>query len=167
MSVFKEIIRFVLDTKMWMPANAAVLYKHLLKRQPCSMAADEQHIIAAVDWLKRAQDSTGNNGVAGRYLLDRGWTESYPETSGYIIPTLVDVGERFDDPDCHTRCKRIADFLAFLKQNYNNKCIAIVAHQAPQLALDVLIKGKSWEQAINEDWRKRKEWQPGWKYIIK
>ena len=75
------------------------------------MAADEQHIIAAVDWLKRAQDSTGNNGVAGRYLLDRGWTESYPETSGYIIPTLVDVGERFDDPDCHTRCKRIADFL--------------------------------------------------------
>ncbi len=108
---FKKVARFVLDTKMWMPANAAVLYKHSLKRQPPSGATDEQHIIAAVDWLKRAQDSTGNNGVAGRYLLGRGWTESYPETSGYIIPTLVDVGKRFDDPDCHTRGKRIADFL--------------------------------------------------------
>jgi hypothetical protein len=33
--------------------------------------------------------------------------------------------------------------------------------------LDVLIKGKTWKQAIDEDWRKRKAWQPGWEYILK
>ncbi len=63
--------------------------------------------------------------------------------------------------------KRIADFLDMLKKEYNGKRIAIIAHQGSQLALDVLIKGKNWEQAINEDWRKKKAWQPGWKYELK
>lgn len=44
--------------------------------------------------------------------------------------------------------------------------IAIVAHQAPQLALDVALKGRTWEQAITEDWRKSKNWQPGWEYEL-
>ena len=62
--------------------------------------------------------------------------------------------------------KRIADFLEMLKEKYCSKKIAIVAHQGPQLALDVLVKGKSWEQAIEGDWRKRKAWQPGWEYRL-
>ena len=62
---------------------------------------------------------------------------------------------------------RIEDFLSFLKNNYNDKHVAIVAHHAPQLALDILLKGKTWQQAINEDWRNTKSWQPGWNYILK
>ena len=61
---------------------------------------------------------------------------------------------------------RIANFLNFLKINYNNKNVAIVAHQAPQLALDVLLKNKTWKQAIDEDWRKTKAYQPGWEYKL-
>lgn len=60
--------------------------------------------------------------------------------------------------------KRVASFLDFLKQNYGGKNIAIVAHKAPQLSLDVLLKGKTWQQALAEDWRKTKSWQPGWEY---
>ncbi len=71
-------------------------------------------------------------------------------------------GESYKDVE-----KRIANFLEFLKKNYSNKHVAIVAHQAPQLALEVLTKGKTWRQAIAEDWRKTKSWRPGWKYIIK
>ena len=70
-------------------------------------------------------------------------------------------GESYKDVE-----KRIADFLEFLKENHDNKHIAIVAHQAPQLALDVLLKDKTWKQAIDEDWRKKKAWQPGWEYIV-
>ena len=62
---------------------------------------------------------------------------------------------------------RIDDFVKYLKENYDNKKIAIVAHRAPQLALDVIVKGMSWEDAIKNDWRNTKNWQPGWKYIIK
>jgi len=44
--------------------------------------------------------------------------------------------------------------------------VAIVAHKAPQLALDVLLKNKTWQQAFAEDWRKTKSWQPGWDYVL-
>ena len=58
------------------------------------------------------------------------------------------------------------NFLSFLKAEYDATHIAIVAHQAPQLALDVLIHGKTWQQAIDEDWRKVKAWKPGWEYQL-
>ena len=63
--------------------------------------------------------------------------------------------------------KRIASFLDDLKKDYDGKSAAIVGHKAPQLALDVLLKDKTWEQAFAEDWRKTKAWQPGWKYILR
>lgn len=78
------------------------------------------------------------------------------------ISTNFPKGESYEDVK-----KRINDFLKFLKDNYDGKNIAIVAHKAPQLALDVLIKGKTWEQAFREDWRKIKAWKPGWEYILK
>lgn len=46
------------------------------------------------------------------------------------------------------------------------KSVAIVAHKAPQIALDLLLKGYSWEKAFASDWRKTKSWQPGWEYIL-
>ena len=47
------------------------------------------------------------------------------------------------------------------------KTIGIVAHRAPQLALEVISKGITWEEANALDWRKTGDWQPGWEYIIK
>lgn len=61
---------------------------------------------------------------------------------------------------------RVEDFLADLKQNYSGKHVAIVAHKAPQLALDVILRGMTWEEAFVNDWRKTKSWQPGWEYIV-
>ena len=63
--------------------------------------------------------------------------------------------------------KRMREFIDYIKANYNGKTIGIVAHRAPQLALDVIINGKSWEDANANDWRKTGDWQPGWEYIIK
>ncbi|MBU0471269.1 MAG: signal recognition particle-docking protein FtsY [Nanoarchaeota archaeon] len=63
--------------------------------------------------------------------------------------------------------KRIAEFLNYIYKNYYGKHIAIIAHKAPQLAIEVLLLGKSWEQAIEDDWRPKKEWQPGWDYFMK
>lgn len=71
-------------------------------------------------------------------------------------------GESYEDVKT-----RIADFLEFLKKNYDAKNVAIVGHKAPQLSLDVLIKGKTWKQALAEDWRKTKTWKPGWEYELK
>ncbi|NTV44445.1 MAG: histidine phosphatase family protein [Candidatus Yonathbacteria bacterium] len=70
-------------------------------------------------------------------------------------------GESYEDVK-----KRIEDFLNFLRENYEGKNIAVVAHKAPQLALDVIVKGKTWEEAFTEDWRKTKAWKPGWEYSL-
>ena len=77
------------------------------------------------------------------------------------------IMNRFPDGENYEDVKaRVADFLEFLKSNYGGKSIAIVAHKAPQLSLDVLIKGKTWKQALAEDWRKTKAWKPGWGYEL-
>ena len=62
--------------------------------------------------------------------------------------------------------RRMYSFINYLKENFYDKKIGIVAHRAPQLALEVLTKKISWEEAIENDWRKTKAWKPGWKYII-
>jgi broad specificity phosphatase PhoE len=77
------------------------------------------------------------------------------------------IVEKFPEGESYEDVKaRMADFLEFLKKNYDGKKVAIVSHKAPQLALDVLLKGKTWEQALAEDWRKTKSWQPGWEYDL-
>lgn len=61
---------------------------------------------------------------------------------------------------------RIRDFIEFLKNNYSGQTIGIVAHRAPQLALEVITKGISWKEAIDNDWRNTGAWEPGWEYKI-
>ncbi|MEO7039467.1 MAG: hypothetical protein ABI446_07905 [Gemmatimonadaceae bacterium] len=48
-------------------------------------------VAAALDWLGKAQDnSLSNDGAIARdYSLVSGWRASHPETSGYIVPTLL------------------------------------------------------------------------------
>lgn len=70
-------------------------------------------------------------------------------------------GESYEDVK-----QRIQDFLNDIKNKYDGKHIAIVAHKAPQLALDVLLKGMTWEEAFANDWRKVGRWQPGWDYKL-
>lgn len=61
---------------------------------------------------------------------------------------------------------RIKDFIEYLKKEYDGKTVGIIAHRAPQLAFEVLTKNLTWEEALENDWRKHKAWKPGWEYII-
>ncbi len=63
--------------------------------------------------------------------------------------------------------KRMRSFLKDIRKKYHGKSVAIVAHRAPQLALDVLLKNKTWDQAVKEDWRHKKAWRPGWEYELR
>ncbi len=94
----------------------------------------------------------------------------YNAQSSVVVESMQEgrIVEKFPEGESYENVKvRIADFLEFLKENYDGKSVAIVAHQAPQLALDVLLKNKTWKEAFAEDWRKTKSWQPGWNYEIK
>lgn len=69
------------------------------------------HLDAAINWLKHAQDVTGNGGVAQTYLVrSRHWAPSYPETTGYIIPTFYRYAALAGDDDSRQRARRMADW---------------------------------------------------------
>lgn len=83
--------------------------------------------------------------------------------SGAVKRNLVQyVAAPFPDGESYSDvAERICDFLRDLTSGCDGK-IALVAHQAPQLALDVLLNGKTWEQAFRDDWRNSGAWKPGW-----
>ncbi|MEI7477360.1 MAG: histidine phosphatase family protein [bacterium] len=77
------------------------------------------------------------------------------------------IKERFPEGESYEDVKaRITLFLDDVQKDYAGKTIAIVAHKAPQLALDVILGGKSREAAFADDRRKNHAWQPGWHYIL-
>ena len=73
--------------------------------------SDREHLLAAANWLKRAQDATSDGGFVGRYHLRTGWSSSYPETTGYIIPTLLKLADELHDEQFLARAQRAIDFL--------------------------------------------------------
>jgi broad specificity phosphatase PhoE len=122
--------------------------------------------------LKRAIETAKL--VFNKFIIDKRLREcNYGlfngKTSNIVEPMQKNnIFNRFSEGESYEDVKtRINEFLIFLKNNYEGKNIAIIGHKAPQLALDVLLKNKTWEEAFAENWRKRKDWQPGWEYILK
>ncbi len=69
------------------------------------------HIREAAGWLKRAQDTGIDRGVAHSATLGAGFSTSYPETTGYIIPTFsLDLAEFFNDPEFERRAVEMGDW---------------------------------------------------------
>src|SRR5271157_1943310 len=86
--------------------------RFLLGRVRPSPGATTERIKAAATWLMQAQDATPDDGVSYGYFPSRSiegdWKPSYPETTGYIIPTLLDYARRYDDQGAHDRAIRMA-----------------------------------------------------------
>ena len=60
---------------------------------------------------------------------------------------------------------RIEEFLADIYTT--QRSIAVFSHRYPQLALEVVMNGVTWQNAIESDWRRSGEWQPGWTYALR
>jgi len=120
-------------------------------------AVDSAELVFAPDY-PILQDTRLRECNYGKF---NGSPEKFKESMNMFINVPFLQGESYKDVE-----KRMRDLCQFLKENYDNKHIALVAHQAPQLALDVILAWKTREQAINEDRRKTKAWQPWWQYII-
>ncbi len=89
-----------------------------MRTQPATGAtgySDDNHLLAAVAWLERAQDAMKDGGVCGRYKLASGWTSSYPETTGYIVPTFLQLRRALNADRFHDRAHRAIEFLLRLQ----------------------------------------------------
>jgi hypothetical protein len=58
---------------------------------------NRQHLSLAGDWLLRTQAVHQDGGYAHSYALHVGWQPSYPETTGYIIPTMLRLSDHVGD----------------------------------------------------------------------
>ena len=87
------------------------------KRQLSTNPDLEKALKAGYDWICSAQDASDDGGVArgysliyNYYLRRRGWFPSYPETTGYIIPTILSYSERTRNTEAYKRAIRMADW---------------------------------------------------------
>src|SRR2546422_11714947 len=96
--------------------NPVALEESLQERAGYPVDPDHRpHLVAALDWLVRAQDVTGDGGIARGYSLawnpyfeSRGGQPAYPETTGYIIPTLFGAARHLKRPEPALRAERAA-----------------------------------------------------------
>lgn len=80
---------------------------------PDDAPAPEQAVFAVADWIGRAQDSSSSRdgGVARHFSLKSGWSTSYPETTGYIVPTMLVLWRRTQDATYRHRAVEMLRFL--------------------------------------------------------
>lgn len=109
------LVAFVRSRRLPHLARHEVRHDHLghLHQDPGSEAATR----AAIEWLCEAQDRSASQdgGVAHHYSLIDGWSTSYPETTGYIIPTLIEYAKRTGDETVRQRAVRMLDWLVSIQ----------------------------------------------------
>jgi folate-dependent phosphoribosylglycinamide formyltransferase PurN len=108
-----DLLRLAEGARAWKPSHAQALYDQVVYRRRNEAAGygDGDHLQAAVSWLERAQDAVSDGGVCGRYGLGEGWTSSYPETTGYIVPTFLALAAERGAERFVERARRAVEFL--------------------------------------------------------
>lgn len=66
---------------------------YVVSRRHCQN--NESHARAAIAWLTKSASVVGGNGFSHSLHLARGWLPAYPETSGYILPSLLLATRRY------------------------------------------------------------------------
>jgi len=92
-----------------------LLGRVIFRRRPTSSLyslATKQHLEGAVRWILTAREHSGDGGIPAYFDLLRGWwAPSYPETTGYTIPTLFTCAAYLQRPHLREVAITLADYL--------------------------------------------------------
>lgn len=103
-------LRF-LKSRPYIPSHIKVLFDDLVPISYNNSDNSLQRLEAAINWLKYAQDINQGGGIAVSYSFEGGWLPSYPETTGYIIPTFLDYYHFVNKEEYLRRAVKMADWL--------------------------------------------------------
>lgn len=72
----------------------------------------DDHLAGALAWIARAHAAVDDGGISkGYHLLRDQWFPSYPETTGYTVPTLLNAAVALDQPQLRDMALRLAEYL--------------------------------------------------------
>ena len=77
--------------------------------EPCMN--DEARIQAGYIWLLETIQATKNQGSSARFSYIHGWMPAFPETTGYIIPTLLRYYSEYGETEALQRAIDLAEWL--------------------------------------------------------
>ena len=81
--------------------------------RPTQSLDRQAHIREALGWLCRAQDAGMDGGIARGVIIGAGvFQASYPETTGYIIPTMIEASRVYSEPEYFDRAIQMGDWEA-------------------------------------------------------
>lgn len=86
---------------------------NLVKKRATDGPIDSSfHLRAGAEWLLKAQSrSSDGDGYSRTFSLLRGWDKGYVETTGYIIPTMLDVAVAINEPRYRDSAHRAGEWL--------------------------------------------------------
>ena len=74
------------------------------------------HLTAGAEWLMRSVEACGGEASSKGYRFLKGWMPPYPETTGYIIPTLFALGDRSGEARFAQAAVRMGEWLTGVQQ---------------------------------------------------
>ncbi|MGH7164873.1 MAG: hypothetical protein ACREIS_05030, partial [Nitrospiraceae bacterium] len=100
-----------------LPAAAKAEHLHDRLGLPTEDPGLDRVLDEGIGWLCRAQDSSASHdgGVPRHFSLLTGWSTSYPETTGYIVPTMLAYARLQDNEAVRQRARRMLDWLVSIQ----------------------------------------------------
>ncbi len=108
-----RVVQAVVEQRLYRPCHLTMCLRDLRNR-PASLVQPgrdrERYVQALLQWLARAQDAVSGGGVAGYYSFSGGWSAAYPETTGYIVPTLLEASRRLKVQEWADRARKMIEW---------------------------------------------------------
>jgi len=77
---------------------------------------DQTRLEAAVTFITRSIEQCNGRASSKAYKVGSGWLPAYRETTGYIIPTLLDLAEHLNRPDLASTAERMGEWLSQVQE---------------------------------------------------
>jgi hypothetical protein len=125
------------------------------RRRDAEPAADG--LERAIAWLCRTHDVTGRQGSSKGFHLLRGWLPAYPETTGYVLGTLLEYAARRGDGDeeLRARAREMGDWEIAVQNADGGVMEGTVDRKLPSVAFNTGMVLHGWLDLVadNEDRR--------------
>jgi hypothetical protein len=77
---------------------------------------DRRHLEAAVAFITRSVEQGKGCASSKGYRVGTGWLPPYRETTGYIIPTLLDLADHLKRPNLASTAERLGEWLSEVQE---------------------------------------------------